>query len=53
MTQMPEMIALLNGFGGLASLLVGWSEYHRSYASMGLGNFYFSCDNFSGDNRRA
>ncbi|NLE64940.1 MAG: NAD(P)(+) transhydrogenase (Re/Si-specific) subunit beta [Elusimicrobia bacterium] len=28
MTQMPEMVALLNGFGGLASLLVGWSAYH-------------------------
>jgi H+-translocating NAD(P) transhydrogenase subunit beta len=28
MTAMPEMVALFNGFGGLASLLVGWSEYH-------------------------
>jgi len=28
MTAMPEMVALLNGFGGLASLLVGWAEYH-------------------------
>jgi H+-translocating NAD(P) transhydrogenase subunit beta len=28
MTQMPEMVALLNGFGGLASLLVAWSAYH-------------------------
>jgi len=27
MTQMPEMVALLNGFGGLASLLVGTSAY--------------------------
>ncbi len=27
MTQMPEMVALLNGSGGLASLLVGWAEY--------------------------
>ena len=24
MTSMPEMVALLNGFGGVASLLVGW-----------------------------
>ena len=24
MTSMPEMVALLNGFGGIASLLVGW-----------------------------
>lgn len=30
MTAMPEMVALFNGFGGLASLLVGWSEYHRN-----------------------
>ena len=29
MTQMPEMVALLNGFGGLSSLLLGWSEYHQ------------------------
>ncbi len=28
MTSMPEMVALLNGFGGIASLLVGWAEYH-------------------------
>lgn len=27
MTSMPEMVALLNGFGGLASLLVGWAAY--------------------------
>jgi len=29
MTSMPEMVALFNGFGGLASLLVGWSEWMR------------------------
>ncbi len=29
MTGMPELVALFNGFGGLASLLVGWAEYHR------------------------
>ncbi len=28
MTAMPEMVAIFNGFGGLASLLVGWDEYH-------------------------
>jgi proton-translocating NAD(P)+ transhydrogenase subunit beta len=28
MTQMPEMVAIFNGFGGLASMLVGWAEYH-------------------------
>lgn len=26
MTGMPELVALFNGFGGLGSLLVGWSE---------------------------
>ena len=30
MTAMPEMVALLNGFGGIASLLVGWAVYHKS-----------------------
>ncbi|MBC9868623.1 MAG: NAD synthetase [Opitutae bacterium] len=29
MTRMPEMVALFNGFGGLASLLVGWAEYQK------------------------
>ena len=28
MTAMPEMVALFNGFGGIASLLVGWAVYH-------------------------
>ena len=30
MTSMPEMVALFNGFGGLASLLLGWAEYHQT-----------------------
>jgi len=30
MTGMPELVALFNGFGGLASLLVGWAEFHRA-----------------------
>ena len=29
MTAMPEMVGLFNGFGGLASLFVGWSDFHR------------------------
>ena len=29
MTSMPEMVALFNGFGGIASLLLAWSEYHQ------------------------
>jgi len=28
MTQMPEMVAVFNGFGGITSLLVGWATYH-------------------------
>ncbi len=30
MTAMPEMVALLNGFGGIASYLVGWSVFHEN-----------------------
>jgi len=30
MTAMPEMVALFNGSGGVASLLVGWAEYLRN-----------------------
>ena len=29
MTSMPEMIALFNGFGGIASLLVAYAEYEK------------------------
>lgn len=35
MTSMPEMIALFNGFGGLASLLVAYAEF-QNYASNGI-----------------
>jgi len=35
MTAMPEMVALFNGFGGLASLLVGWVALAQS----GLDSF--------------
>ena len=28
MTAMPQMVAIFNGFGGIASLLVGWAEYN-------------------------
>ena len=37
MTGMPEMVALFNGFGGLASLLVGWGTYQVVADSMGIG----------------
>ena len=36
MTGMPELVALFNGFGGLASLLVGWSEFEKE----GEGNWF-------------
>lgn len=31
MTNMPQMVAILNGFGGLASLLVGWAVYYNDF----------------------
>ena len=37
MTAMPEMVALFNGFGGLASLLVGWGTYQVVADAMGVG----------------
>ena len=37
MTGMPEMVALFNGFGGLASLLVGWGTYQVVADSMAVG----------------
>ena len=36
MTGMPELVALFNGFGGLASLLVGLAEYYRAKMSNNL-----------------
>lgn len=39
MTAMPEMVALFNGSGGLASLLVGWWEYQREPAFAGQPGF--------------
>jgi NAD(P) transhydrogenase subunit beta len=30
MTEMPELVAIFNGFGGIASLLVGWAEFQRN-----------------------
>ncbi len=37
MTAMPEMVALFNGFGGIASLLVGWAEFHEHQNLLGAG----------------
>ncbi|MCF6311435.1 MAG: NAD(P)(+) transhydrogenase (Re/Si-specific) subunit beta [Verrucomicrobiales bacterium] len=38
MTGMPELVALFNGFGGLASLLVGWAEFaaHTDDSHIGI-----------------
>ncbi len=38
MTQMPEMVALLNGFGGLASTLVGLATFYSISGSGTLAN---------------
>ncbi len=38
MTAMPQMVALFNGFGGAASLLVGWAEYHGGRATLAPGS---------------
>ncbi|MCW8804522.1 MAG: NAD(P)(+) transhydrogenase (Re/Si-specific) subunit beta [Ignavibacteriaceae bacterium] len=40
MTGMPQMVGLLNGFGGGASALVAFAEYDRIFA--GAGNFDIS-----------
>jgi len=32
MTAMPEMVAIFNGFGGIASLLIGWAQLQQSVA---------------------
>ncbi|MFP4358024.1 MAG: NAD(P)(+) transhydrogenase (Re/Si-specific) subunit beta [Puniceicoccaceae bacterium] len=37
MTGMPELVALFNGFGGLASVLVAWAEFQKYYTGLGIG----------------
>ena len=37
MTAMPEMVALFNGFGGLASMLVGWGTFQAAADKFGVG----------------
>lgn len=44
MTEMPQMVALLNGYGGLASLLVGFAEYNRQYMNVLNPNIIQSID---------
>jgi NAD(P) transhydrogenase subunit beta len=43
MTAMPEMVALFNGFGGLASLLVGWAEFEK-IRSAGFMEYFLTQD---------
>jgi NAD(P) transhydrogenase subunit beta len=37
MTSMPGFVAFFNGTGGLASMLVGWSDYHIRTTGGGYG----------------
>ncbi|MCK5528360.1 MAG: NAD(P)(+) transhydrogenase (Re/Si-specific) subunit beta [Kiritimatiellae bacterium] len=41
MTSMPEMVGLFNGFGGAASLLVGWAEYQKGIGFDTMNSFSF------------
>ena len=47
MTGMPELVALFNGFGGLASLLVGWAEYQRAVGNEIVGIQLESVETFT------
>ena len=47
MTSMPEMVALFNGSGGIASLLVGWAALYSGQTTRSL-HYYSSV----GCNRR-
>jgi NAD(P) transhydrogenase subunit beta len=38
MTAMPQLVALFNGFGGAASLLVGWAEFHAARGVLAPGS---------------
>jgi len=40
MTGMPQMVGLLNGFGGIASLLVAIADYSRSYQFIEFAPWY-------------
>ncbi len=44
MTSMPGFVAFFNGTGGLASMLVGWSDYHTRFSGDGYGPM--NLDNF-------
>ena len=36
MTGMPELVALFNGFGGLASVFVAWAEFQKYHTAGGI-----------------
>ncbi|MEX1032757.1 MAG: NAD(P)(+) transhydrogenase (Re/Si-specific) subunit beta [Cellvibrionaceae bacterium] len=42
MTAMPEMVAIFNGFGGLASLLVGWAAFTTDASQFVLVTIFLS-----------
>ncbi|MCW8196413.1 NAD(P)(+) transhydrogenase (Re/Si-specific) subunit beta [Proteobacteria bacterium 005FR1] len=42
MTAMPEMVALFNGFGGLASLLLGWAAVEAGLSAFVLITIFLS-----------
>ncbi|MGI1677300.1 MAG: NAD(P)(+) transhydrogenase (Re/Si-specific) subunit beta [Cellvibrionaceae bacterium] len=42
MTSMPELVAIFNGFGGLASLLVGWAAFQVDASGFVLTTIYLS-----------
>ncbi|NHN39510.1 NAD(P)(+) transhydrogenase (Re/Si-specific) subunit beta [Pseudomaricurvus alcaniphilus] len=42
MTSMPEMVALFNGFGGIASLLVGWAAIAPDAGGIVLTTIFLS-----------
>ena len=42
MTAMPEMVAIFNGFGGIASLFVGWAALHGAASTFTVVTIFLS-----------
>ena len=40
MTEMPEMVAIFNGFGGIASLMVAWAALYPELKVFDINNGY-------------
>ena len=38
MTEIPEMVAIFNGFGGIASLMVAWSALYPKLTDFNIRN---------------